>query len=235
MYFPRPISLRTSTETRSTFLIAALILATLSTSTFAQDAGEGLPRFSQVSDRLYRGAQPRAGGLQRLVEMNINTVINLRGIGKETRTDEAEAKRLGLRYFNVPMPTWGRPKDSVVSRVLEIVSDPENGRVFIHCKDGVDRTGMMIALYRISAEGWTAASALEEARSNGMRGTQIWMRDYVEDYYDRTQFKGQSALVSNHAHEPKDLGDKLGIYARFGEQFTSRATRVAKRVLRRVF
>jgi protein tyrosine/serine phosphatase len=85
-----------------------------------------------------------------LAELGVNTVVNLRGADARTRSDEAEARALKLNYYNVPLPVWGRPDDAVVRRVLEIVVAQENGRVFIHCKDGVDRTGMIVALHRIT-------------------------------------------------------------------------------------
>ena len=199
--------------------------------TLAQTEGsvEELPRFSQVSDRLYRGAQPQPGGLQRLAEMNINTVVNLRGTSKRTKADEAEAAALSLRYFNVSLPTWGRPKDSDVLRILEIITNPENGRVFVHCRDGVDRTGVIVALYRIKVESWTSASALAEAKRSGMRGRQIWMRDYIEDYYVRTLAEAQSGLGQRNAGG-MDFGDRLGMCARAGEYFTFKATKTAKRI-----
>ena len=42
-------------------------------------------------------------------------------------------------------------------------------RVLVHCKDGVDRTGMIVAIYRMTPEGWTSNDALAEAERFGMR------------------------------------------------------------------
>jgi hypothetical protein len=56
----------------------AIAVMLLSATASAQDATgyTELPRFKQVSERLYRGAQPRDGGLSRLRDLGINTVIN---------------------------------------------------------------------------------------------------------------------------------------------------------------
>ena len=72
--------------------VIALLL--LSATASAQDATSyvKLPRFQQVSERLYRGAQPRDGGLSRLRELGIDTVINLRGTSKQTRAEEAKPR-----------------------------------------------------------------------------------------------------------------------------------------------
>src|SRR5829696_675154 len=118
---------------------AVLLLMSFTIDAKAADEYPELPRIHQVSEQLYRGAQPLRGGIRRLAELGINTIINLRGTDAHTRADEAEARSLGLNYFNIPLPVWGRPNDADVRRVMEIISAAESGRVFIHCKDGVDR------------------------------------------------------------------------------------------------
>jgi protein tyrosine phosphatase (PTP) superfamily phosphohydrolase (DUF442 family) len=211
---------------------ASLLLLLLSTFASAQvDATDnaGLPRFYQVSEKLFRGGQPRTGGLRRLAELGINTVVNLRGENHRTRSDDTEARALGLKYFNVPLPAWGRPEDIRVRRVLEIITSPESGLVFVHCKDGVDRTGTVVALYRISREGWTPHDALAEADRRGMRRVQFWMRDYVEDYGRR--FRGQA--TAQHQSNDENLGDRIGAGVRIAERKTFRARKVGARILRR--
>jgi len=216
---------------RATLPAAFAMLLALSAPAVGQEAEAAagypeLPRFGHVGGRLYRGAQPRRGGLRRLAELGVNTVVNLRGAGERARADEAEAAALGLRYFNIPMPVWGRPEDGRARRVLEIIAAPESGRVFVHCKDGVDRTGTVVALYRITAEGWSARAATAEAERRGMRRVQVWMRDYIDDYHER--LAGGSGATGG-----RDVGDKIGAYVRAGERATFRARKTARRVWRR--
>ena len=142
-----------------------------------------LPNFHQINERLFRGGQPKKGGLKKLSGLGIKTIINLRGEGEEINDQEAEAKELGLRYFNVPMSNLGRPTEEQVSRALAIIENPENGPVFVHCKLGADRTGAVIAVYRIKHDGWTAEQALEEANRCGMGRIQFRKRGYISDYY----------------------------------------------------
>lgn len=217
-----------------------LLLMTFSISVKASSLYPELPRLQQISERLYRGAQPRRGGLQRLTELGINTVINLRGTDARTRADAAAAKSLGLSYFNIPFPIWGRPDDADVRRVMEIVNAPESGRVFVHCRDGIDRTGMIVALHRINSEGWTTENATAEAMSSGMRRHQYWMRDYISDFYVR-----QQQTVNNHHPDPDNMDsmkDKLGATVRVGERVVFgvrkravRAAQSAPRFLANVF
>ena len=210
----------------------AIALILLSATASAQDATTNaeLPRFKQVSERLYRGAQPRDGGLSRLHDLGINTIINLRGSSARTRAQEAEARAIGLNYYNVALPNWGRPQDARVRRILEIIAAPENGRVLVHCRTGVDRTGMIVALYRMTHDGWSANDALAEADRNGMRRTQFWMRDYTEDYGDRIAKVGPESAFNS---TDEDFDDRIGDGMRFMERGTFRARKVAGRFLRK--
>lgn len=120
---------------RKTLFPATLVaFLLLSTTVSAQDATSDteLPRFHQVSERLYRGGQPREGGLRRLRELGIDTIVNLRGKGQQTSAEEVEARSLGFNYFNIALPNWGRPQDERVRRILLIIAAPQNGRVFVH-------------------------------------------------------------------------------------------------------
>lgn len=187
-----------------------------------------LPRFQQVSEKLYRGGQPRAGGLALLRELGINTIINLRGTSKSTRAEGTEARALGFNYFNIALPNWGRPQHTRVGRILELIATPANGKVLVHCKDGVDRTGMIVALYRLSEERWTTRDALAEAERDGMRRIQFWMRDYVEDYGEHVSKMGFDTPLEFPAYD-EDLDDRIGDGMRIVERETFRARRFLRK------
>jgi len=206
--------------------LSLFTLVLFSPPVFAQDTSSyaELPRFQQVTDRLYRGGQPREGGLRRLRELGIDTILNLRGTSKTTKAEEAEARALGFNYFNVALPNWGRPQDEQVRRALLIIAAPQNGRVFVHCKDGVDRTGTIIALHRVTHQGWKTSDALAEANVRGMRRYQFWMRDYAEEYGARAHLFPYEG----------DFDDRVGIGMRFVEKGAFRAGKVGSHLLRRV-
>lgn len=176
-----------------------------------------LPNFGQVGERLYRGGQPLPGGVEKLAALGVNTIINLRRRDAHTRAEEKAARSLGMRYFNLEMTAWGRPTREEVGRVLEIIEAPESGRVFVHCRDGVDRTGTIVACYRIAHEGWAADEAVAEARRLGMRGIQFWMRGFVEDFGERRGRDASGASVSGGEDSGEDFKDRLGAGARVGE------------------
>lgn len=170
-------------------IFASVIIAALALVSFAQtEVGyPELPNFHQVNPQLYRGAQPMAGGINKLAALGIKTIVNLRREDDHTRAEAKAAQASGLRYFNVPMPGTSKPTDEQINRALAIINAPENQPVFVHCQRGADRTGTVIACYRILKDGWTARQAKKEAEHYGLYWTQFGMKDYIEDFYKQHQ------------------------------------------------
>ena len=117
----------------------------------------GVPNLHKVSEHLYRGAQPSAEGMRQLEKLGIKTVINLRFI----LSDRDRIEGTGLDYEHINMTTWS-PRTKDVVRFLQIVTDSVRTPVFVHCRHGIDRTGMLCAVYRIVVEGWDKDEAIEE-------------------------------------------------------------------------
>lgn len=166
-------------------LIIIFAIALVVSSVAAQSAPPRypeLPNFHRVNDGLYRGAQPRPEGLQRLAALGVKTILNLRAADERSRAEEREAHAAGLRYFNIPMQGLDRPKDDQVERALALINDEANQPIFVHCKRGADRTGTVIAIYRITHDGWSGEEALREAKRYGLTWIAFGMKDYIKDY-----------------------------------------------------
>lgn len=119
----------------------------------------GLPNFAQVSPTLYRGGQPTAAGFRKLADMGVNVVVDLRLTGRDQ--EKSEVKKLGMSYVALPWHCMV-PRDDVFSRFLKIFTANPEKKVFVHCRYGDDRTGMMVAAYRLAVEGWTEEEARRE-------------------------------------------------------------------------
>ena len=180
---------------RGTILSLAASL-TLS-SAWASSQNENLPNFQKVDDHVYRGAQPTNNGFKDLAERGIKTVVDLRDIGEHSQADEQKAVTdLGMQYVSIPMQGMSTPKDKQIAAVLALLNDVTSGPVFVHCKRGADRTGTVIAVYRIHHDGWDSKRALSEAKSYGMSVFQRAMQHYVTDY------KPAGSLASADATAP---------------------------------
>ena len=137
-----------------------------------------LPRFGRVSPTIYRGAQPEEGGFTLLKAMGIRTVVNLRYRHRERETVEAA----GMRSVEIPMNSFSRVDENTVRQVLAILADTDNHPVFLHCRHGKDRTGMIIALYRMTYQGWSKEAAVAEMKDYGFNDTLFQLKNYVRDY-----------------------------------------------------
>ncbi len=165
--------------------VALLALVAAPISTQEDRRHKELPNFHKVNDMVYRGAQPKSGGLELLKQLGIKTVVSLRDDDARAKQEEAGARMAGLQYFNLPFERWGRPQDKEMEQVLSIINNPANQPVFVHCKHGADRTGVVIAVYRITHDGWTSQQAKAEAKRYGLKPWQVGMKDYIHDFHKR--------------------------------------------------
>jgi protein tyrosine/serine phosphatase len=99
------------------------------------------------------------------------------------------------------MSGLGQPSEAQIKRALQIIDASENAPVFIHCQRGSDRTGVIVAVYRMSRDGWTADQALDEANRFGMGFIQFQKREYIKDYFSNLQRAGHSAGGEKAAQE----------------------------------
>jgi protein tyrosine phosphatase (PTP) superfamily phosphohydrolase (DUF442 family) len=167
--------------------LSAALFALLASAALAQGNVEThdaeLPNFHEVNARLFRGGQPKPGGLRKLAARGVKTVINLRDDDERALDEEREAKSLGMKFFNLPLSLGGRPSREQIARALALIGAPENQPVFVHCHKGADRTGVVIAAYRITHDHWTGDEAQREADRYGMGWWQRGKKDFVRDYF----------------------------------------------------
>ncbi len=170
-----------------TGLAAAFAAALLFVATAAARRQEGPPpirNFLRVDKEFCTGGQPRNEHLAKLKEEGVRAVINLRPPTEHRAEEErAEADRLGLRYFNIPV-VFGEPKEEQATEFLKLTDDPANRPAFIHCTGAV-RVGAFWMIRRVLRDGWTVERAEEEAREVGLRESphlNEFVRGYVEKH-----------------------------------------------------
>lgn len=124
-------------------------------------------RFRQVAPGLMCGGHPKEGGLQVLKKGGVKTIVDLRDSDGDSLKEQKEAESLGLEYVNIPISHRKKISSEAITKFLSIVNDPQKQPVFTHCHAGRDRTGAMIAVYRLDKQGWTATKSYEEMVSTG--------------------------------------------------------------------
>ena len=146
-----------------------------------------IKNFGKVNENYYRGSQPSQVQMEELKRLGVKTVIDLR---KDKVTSAGEwASRAGLQYFNITMKPSTAATDEQTTHFLNLVSDPANWPVYVHCKGGRHRTGALTAIYRITRDGWTAAQAWEEMKAydfnDGLFGGPGAQKKFVFNFYQQ--------------------------------------------------
>jgi protein tyrosine/serine phosphatase len=195
-------------------VIAALSLAAASS---AQPNGPApianirIDNFGKINDHYYRGAQPDGQeDYADLAALGIRTVIDLT---KDGRSDEqGMVERAGMKFYRIEMTTSDRPADTAVERFLELVNNPANQPVYVHCQGGRHRTGVMTAVYRMTQDGWSSDQAYDEMKQfnfEGFPGHPTLKRfDYA--YYtdlNRSPVAPKPAVVAAAAISPASATD----------------------------
>ena len=166
-----------------------LLLVTVSVA--AQQEASPIRNFLRVNDQFCTGAQPKLEHLEKLKAEGVKVIINLR-VPSEHRAseEEAKAKELGLRYFNIPF-AFGEPKDEQATEFLKITDDPDNRPAFIHCA-GAIRVGAFWMIRRVLRDGWTVEAAEKEAEKIGLRESPH-LNEFARRYIEKHRKKAGAA------------------------------------------
>jgi len=122
-----------------------------------------------VDHDLYRAAQPDREAMLEIEKMGIKTVLSLRNF----HDDYKAAKGTSIKLLEVPINTW-EISDKEITQALRIMIDRSNYPLLVHCLHGADRTGTVIAMYRIVVQGWPKDEALRELIDGGFGYHPLW-------------------------------------------------------------
>jgi protein tyrosine/serine phosphatase len=164
---------------KSLSLLVFVLVSSFRPGLAASSPAADVRNFGEVNDHLYRGAAPSAVGLQELGAMGIKLVIDLRETGRGTSVERAQVEKLGIRYVNIPLRPTSAPTQEEISHLLSLLSQNGTSRIFVHCRRGKDRTGTVVACYRIQHDGWTNRKAQAEANEYGMSRMERGMRSFI--------------------------------------------------------
>ena len=167
-------------------LLLVLMVVSLTAPILGQQEVPPIRNFLRVNADFCTGGQPRLENLEKLKAEGIKAIINLRQ-PSEHRADEeeAKAKELGLRYYNIPV-AFGNPKEEQATEFLRLTDDPANRPAFIHCTAAI-RVGAFWMIRRVLRDGWTVEAAAEEAKKVGLREAphlDEFVRSYIAKHAD---------------------------------------------------
>lgn len=167
-------------------LLSVDVVRTAADSSFPKEARfserifglKGLTNVGRVTPYLYRGAQPGPEGYATLKKMGVKTVINLRTSVSEKKIVEAA----GMKSVEVPLSVLRDVNVKSVDALIDIINNPEYQPVYIHCKKGQDRTGIVVAAYRMRVDGWSFRDAEAEMQSFGFNDIWWELKEFIRAY-----------------------------------------------------
>ncbi|HMD30300.1 MAG TPA: tyrosine-protein phosphatase, partial [Candidatus Acidoferrales bacterium] len=130
-----------------------------------QYSPRGISNFGQVSPALFRGGQPSTDGYRELKQMGVDVVVSFRYEKGENTLERRAVEALGMRFVSLPWRAWDTPADGDVEHFFTFLAANPRSKVFIHCQLGRDRTGTMVALYRVAVNHWCPDSAVAEMKA----------------------------------------------------------------------
>lgn len=190
-------------------LAAFVVAATLSAPAFAQTttaplmgSAAGLSRihignFGKINDNYFRGSQPKGADYSDLAAIGVKTVIDLQADGPSN--EAGLVKAAGMTFVRIGMTTTKAPTDAQIAQFFDIVNNPANQPVYVHCAGGRHRTGTMTALYRMTFDGWTPSQAygeMQQYRFEGFPDHPV-LRNYVYAFKPVAPAKQPAVLATS--------------------------------------
>ncbi len=122
---------------------------------------------------LYRSARMTPAGLKRVVhDYGIRTVVSLRDADRFDREEEEFCRQQELSFYRLPPRHWDTSNgpaeaEANVRQFRDILDDPDNYPILVHCFAGIHRTGAYVAVYRMEREHWSNEEAIAEVKALG--------------------------------------------------------------------
>jgi len=124
----------------------------------------GIDNFAQVNGFLFRGAQPGDNSYAELKHLGVNVVVDFRDEKDQIAHEKTQVEATGMQFVSLPWSGRSEPTHEEVLTFLNLMHNPQGKKIFVHCRQGRDRTGTMVALYRLTFESWSVENALAEMK-----------------------------------------------------------------------
>lgn len=165
-------------------LLAGVALASNAYALDLRQNKNTIANFDFVSPVLSRGAKPSPLAIKQLHDAGFKTVIDLRLSETASNRERMLVKSLGMNYFHLPMG-YLSPSCATIVAFLDIVCNPNYQPTFLHCRQGADRTGTLVGIYRLLVQGWSWDETYKDMRHHNFKPWLIGLKNSVAAFQDR--------------------------------------------------
>ena len=157
-----------------------------------------IPNFKEVSPTFLRGGQPDQEGLDWLSAHGAGLEIDLRGSDRDNAWNPPS--HYPLKMYRIAIEDFHSPTFEQVEEFIDVIdqASANQEKVFVHCKAGIGRTGLMTACWKVS-QGMTAEKALQAERINSYHGClkqEQFVRDFEAYWTHKASWSPPSAPLS---------------------------------------
>lgn len=164
------------------FLCLFVMIAACGCVTRGFPAQWGIVNFDRVDEQLYRGGRVNRLALEHLQSIGVKSVVNLRDDDSSWPDEQDACHTLGMVYTNFPMSSIVPPSRATVVKILNTMQALPKP-IFVHCLHGSDRTGLIVACWRINEySDWTPKEAAWEAKEFGASPLLPGFRKFILDF-----------------------------------------------------
>lgn len=142
-----------------------------------QPSENAIRNFHTVHPYLFRSGEVRNSQVPLLAGLGVTTILSL-----QDASEKYTAESQGIDFELIAMSGSDKPTYGEIQAALDVISDPARQPVLVHCTYGADRTGIVIAAYRMVHDGWTQAQAKAELHARGHSEALYWWDSALDSF-----------------------------------------------------
>ena len=194
------------------FMLAAskLVYAGDSQNQVSAELKRAIVNFDEIEPGFYRSGWLPAETYPYLKQAGIKTIVNFIDRKDQIREEKEALASLGIETISIPWNGFDYPKDEDVQKFLQITRDRTKRPLLVHCRRGAERTGVMVACWRIAEKDWRVEKAYQEMTDHGFQW--FWYGHLKKYLYNFAKPYGHQENYSNNILTRLKTNALYGIY-----------------------